>query len=49
MLRAKQFDLEVKLKIVLWFQDCITPKEIASRLKMNVNAVRKVIRDKIPC
>ena len=45
MPRAKQFDVEEKVKIVLWFREGIAPKEIASRLQRNVSAVRKVIRD----
>ncbi len=45
MPRAKQFDVEEKVKIILWFREGIAPKEIASRLQRNVSAVRKVIRD----
>ncbi len=43
MPRRKQFDLVEKTKILLWFHEGVTPKEIAERLQRNVKAVRKII------
>jgi transposase len=45
MPRGKQFDAAEKAKIMAWFYENVAPKEIAARLKRDVTAIRKIIRD----
>lgn len=43
MPKAKQFDVGEKSKIMAWFWEGVTAKEIAKRLSRNAAAVRKII------
>ncbi len=43
MPRGKQFDVDKKAKVMAWFYEGISPKEIASRIQRDVSGFRKVI------
>jgi hypothetical protein len=43
MLKAKQFDVKEKSKIMAWFSEGVTAKEIVQRLRFNAAIVRKIV------
>jgi hypothetical protein len=45
MPRGKQFDIAEKATIKAWFYENVAPKGIATRLKRDITAVQKIIRD----
>ncbi len=44
MPRAKQFGKAEKSKVMAWYDEGVTPKDIAERLSRNADSVRKIIR-----
>jgi transposase len=44
MPRAKQFGEAEKTKVMAWYDEGVTPKDIAARLGRNADSVRKIIR-----